>query len=409
MVGGIGKIWMRWLAAPLALALLASAQAEMARDVTGACRFAVSEGKPAKLCDGKIGTAWTSARNGAEVRVALPEDGAGFLALEWAGDPTGYRLIQYDAEQREIASRDETDGYIGISMLFPLEAEARYLRLQLTQPGQGVSEMRIGSRGELSESVMNWEAPYEKCDLMVISAHQDDEWLWFAGIIPYYQCVQNRRVQVVYMADCGRARYDEALRGLWTGGVRHYPEWIGLKDERISSYEKTVKHWGGYDEVLRILVSRIRRYKPEVILTHDWDGEYGHNQHKVTSRAMEYAIEAAADPSRYPDSCALYGAWQVKKLYRHLEARGQICFDWSVPYAELGGKTPMEVARAAYACHASQQKYFQMEERGAYDNRLFGLSYSVVGEDQLHTDLFENLPDAASEDSSAPLSAQAAS
>ena len=378
-----------------ALMLLASARAEEARDVTGACRFAVSEGKAAKLCDGKIATAWTPARDGAEVRVALPEDGAGFLALEWDRNPTGYRLIQYDAAQNEIASCGEADKYIGISMLFPLEADARYLRLQLTQPGQGISEIRIGGRGELPEGVMNWEAPYEKCDLMVISTHQDDEWLWFAGIIPYYQCVQNRKVQVVYMADCGRSRYDEALRGLWVGGVRHYPELIGLKDERIASYEKTVQHWGGYDEVLRILVSRIRRYKPEVILTHDWDGEYGHNQHKVTSRAMEYAIEAAADPSRYPDSYALYGAWQVKKLYRHLETRGQIRFDWSVPYAELGGRTPLEVARAAYAQHASQQKYFQVKENDQYDNRLFGLSYSAVGEDQLHEDLFENLAEAA--------------
>ena len=55
-------------------------------------------------------------------------------------------------------------------------------------------------------------------------------------------------------------------------------------------------------------MERIRRFRPEVILTHDLNGEYGHNQHKVTARTMQAAIEAAADPTRYPASAQLYGA-----------------------------------------------------------------------------------------------------
>ena len=139
-------------------------------------------------------------------------------------------------------------------------------------------------------------------------------------------------------------------------------------------------------------MARIRRYRPEVIVTHDLDGEYGHNQHKITSRLMQGAIEAAADATRFPDTAAQYGIWQVKKLYIHLYGENQVNMPWKVPLAELDGRTPLEVARLGYAEHASQQKYFQVEDGGKYDNALFGLAFSTVGQDSGSNDMFENIP-----------------
>lgn len=377
----------------LSALLCASAMAE-AKDITSNCKFWASEGSVSAVTDSSIKTGWEPSAD-AEIRIGFP-DNAGYVSVEWEDDPTGYVFAQYDANQNPFAETTEKESFVGMSQVFALDEGARYASLKLTAGGQRIQKIRVYSRGELPISVRNFQPVHEKCDLMVVSAHQDDEWIFFGGIIPYYEYVQEKKVQVVYMANCGRTRKNEALNGLWAGGVKHHPYFIDLKDENVSSINTALEHWGGKEGLTETLVETIRRFRPEVILTHDIDGEYGHNQHKITSRAMETAIIAAADPSRFPESYAEYGAWQVKKLYLHL-AGNAIDFDWNVKYDQLRGYTPLEVARIAYSKHESQQGYYQVNDGGQYDNSLFGLTYSTVGDDVQKNDLFENLASAQPE------------
>ena len=377
---------------PIVMALMlifctgALAQSE---NITNNCQFWVSEGSASDVTDGSIKTGWKPANPDAELRIALPEN-AGYVGVDWQDDPTGYVFIQYNANKEIISETDIQDSFVGMSQLFRVDENARYAALRLTNTNQSVQKIRVYSRGELPLKVRDFKPAHDKCDLMVISAHQDDEWIFYGGIIPYYEYVQEKKVQVVYMANCGPTRKEEALNGLWAGGVRNHPEFLDLKDENVQSLNEALEHWGGKEGLTGVLVDCIRRYQPEVILTHDIDGEYGHNQHKLTSRAMETAIIAAADPNQYPESYEKYGAWQVKKLYLHL-ADNAIDFDWNVKYDQLRGYTPLEVAKIAYSKHETQQKYYQVEDGGKYDNSLFGLTYSVVGDDVLRNDLFENI------------------
>jgi hypothetical protein len=179
-------------------------------------------------------------------------------------------------------------------------------------------------------------------------------------------------------------------------GVRDYPDFINLKDEKVGSVEAGIKLWGGKDKVLSLVVERIRRYKPEVIVTQDLDGEYGHNQHKITARCAKYAIDAAADPSQYPESAQKYGAWQVKKLYHHLYKENALEMDWETPMDALGGKTPLEVAKIGMKEHSSQTGAYAVKSHGTYDNSKFGLYFTTVGEDEAKNDFLEHIdPDAS--------------
>lgn len=365
--------------------------AASAAEINDLVKFKVSNGSAEGATDNLITTAWAPKGEEAELYMEFPEDGAGYVRIDWDVDSPGYEFSQYDADKKEIASCTEKDSYAGITHLFPIVDGACYAELELTGAGQKICRVSVYSKGDLPDNVLNFDPPWDKCDLMVVSTHEDDEFIYFGGIIPYYNSVRNKKVEVVYMADCGRLRRGEALNGLWTAGEKNYPDFINLKDKRVKTIKEGVELWGGKDAILSKLVQRIRRYKPEVILTHDLDGEYGHNQHKITANAMKMAIEAAADPAQYPDSYAEYGAWQVKKLYLHLYSEDVIDFDWDAPYEELGDRTPLEVAKAGYAKHVSQQKYYQVEDGGKYDNSLFGLAYSTVGEDTRHDDLFENI------------------
>ena len=394
----------RWIALALVLglmmALAACARGEAtgeAEDITKRCSFKVTEGDKDYMFDTKVRTSWSVSHRGAYLGVKLPKDvTAGWIRIEWFYDPTDYTLIEYDADKNVIRQRDKTASFPNIYTVLPLLPETRYIQIVMNRTDQKISTLKIYSAGTLPRDVQLWEPPVEKADVMVVSTHQDDELIFMGGTIPYYATALKKPTVVVYMANCGRARRAEALNALWKMGVRNYPDFINLEDKKVGSMEEAVALWGGKDNILGLLVARIRRYKPEVIVTQDLKGEYGHNQHKVTAQAMMYAIEAAADPAQFPESAEAYGVWQVKKLYHHLYKQNQIEMDWETPLDSLNGYTPLKVAQLGMEEHASQIQYFVVKSHGTYDNAKFGLYFTTVGEDVAKNDFLENIdPDAS--------------
>jgi LmbE family N-acetylglucosaminyl deacetylase len=86
------------------------------------------------------------------------------------------------------------------------------------------------------------------------------------------------------------------------------------------------------EEVVERLVGIIRKTRPQVILTFEPEGGYGHPDHMAISRHTVSAFHAAADPNAFP---AQGPAWQASRLYypviprsfftearKHMEAMG---------------------------------------------------------------------------------------
>lgn len=374
----------------------APARAEgMAEDIIRECEIKVSEGSRKALTDRNVRTGWEYQSSGAQVALALPAGARpALLQLWWEFEPQGFEVQEYDVGQSLLRQRSLSDTFPSIVMSLDMLPETRYVFITMTAPDQLLLEIRIYTEGMLADDVQVWNAPVEKAELMVVSTHQDDELIFFGGTIPYYAVARRMPTVVVYMANCTRYRRQEALSGLWAMGVRDYPEFINLTDKRVKTIDAGIELWGGQENILRQLVWRIRRYKPEVIVTHDFDGEYGHNQHKITAAAMQYAIDAAADPSRFSESVSAFGAWQVKKLYIHLYNQNELYMDWQTPLEELGGISPLLSAQVGYAEHVSQHKYYQVEAGGQYDNAKYGLYSTTVGYDTGKNDFFENIPSA---------------
>jgi LmbE family N-acetylglucosaminyl deacetylase len=65
------------------------------------------------------------------------------------------------------------------------------------------------------------------------------------------------------------------------------------------------------DEVAGKLVRIIREVQPEVVVTFDETGGYGHPDHIAAWRHTHAAVGAAADPMRFPDAGE---AWQVGRI-----------------------------------------------------------------------------------------------
>jgi mycothiol S-conjugate amidase len=60
------------------------------------------------------------------------------------------------------------------------------------------------------------------------------------------------------------------------------------------------------------LVKIIREFRPQVMITYDEQGGYPHPDHIRTHELSIYAMEAAADATRYPEEGA---PWQIQKVY----------------------------------------------------------------------------------------------
>ena len=70
---------------------------------------------------------------------------------------------------------------------------------------------------------------------MVVAPRQGDEYALFGGLLPYYQTVLNKNVQLVYMTDGGRAQRMAALDGLWAIGEKNYPMFLDFPDKQADS------------------------------------------------------------------------------------------------------------------------------------------------------------------------------
>lgn len=366
------------------------ALAVQADTVTRQCTFEVDRGREKYLTDGDIETAWEPSGENARLLINLPANGAGYVYIQWQDEPTGYVFAQYDADKNEIASSDGGAEYTGINQIYELREDARYVLITLADEDQAICEITVYSAGELPSGVQRWYPAYTKCDLMLVAAYPGDELVTFGGLLPYYADERGANVQLVYMTGASRVRKSETLDALWSMGICNYPEFIGLKASDTDSLEECLSLWGGKDRLVGAMVEIIRKCRPEVIVSHDINGEGGDHKRILTAMLMQYAIDAAADPDEYPESAEEYGTWQVKKLYLHLGGESVIDFDWTGEETETG-VSPIAAAQTAFEYYATISGKYSILETGEYDSSIYGLEYSSIGADTRHNDFFENI------------------
>lgn len=285
----------------------------------------------------------------------------------------------------------QSAGFFGfLHELIVLDKPSKSVTLNLN-PGK-IASIFAYSSGTLPKDVQVWKTPANDADLMVLSGHGDDEALYFGPAI-VQSVAAGKIVQVAYLTNhwADRRRPHETLDSLWMLGVTNYPI-FGLWPDRQSP---TLEH--GYtifpkDEVTAYEVGLIRRFKPEVILSHDFKGEYGHGAHMVLSDVLKTAIQLSGDYAAYPQSSVVYGTFTPLKVYIHLYEENPIVLDVYTKIASFDDRSPLQVARDAYALHVSQHIWpLQVIDYTFGDVRKFGLYYTSVGTDT-GKDLFEHVP-----------------
>jgi mycothiol S-conjugate amidase len=170
---------------------------------------------------------------------------------------------------------------------------------------------------------------------MAVHAHPDDESSKGAATMAKYRaegvavmvvtCTGGERGDVLNaaaQADVDErgllaVRRDEMADAVAVLGVQH--AWLGFEDSGFPEGDPRPPLPRGcfadlpLEDTIEPLVRLIREFRPQVVTTYDENGGYPHPDHIRTHETTMAAIDAAADPARFP---GLGGeAWQVLKVY----------------------------------------------------------------------------------------------
>lgn len=338
-----------------------------AENVTYSCKLTLknSSGADKELNSGKLldaeYTSYVSLSAG-DVLTVSSENEFSSLYIVWNKIPGEWTMSTAN-KTYTLGKNGFLHEYVDIKAL----TAAAVKQLSITIPKDlSLCDISIFTDGALPDWVQVWQPPCEKADIMLLSTHSDDEQLFFAGILPYYAGEIGAAVQVVYMTNHWdtQNRPHEQINGLWTVGVRNYPvvgpfpddpDTLSKTGEAVDMTLNRALRIFGEDTLIKFQVEMIRRFKPQVIVGHDVNGEYQHGAHIANTYSLKKAVEPAADAAQYPESVQKYGSWSVSKTYLHLYGENKIVMDWDQPLSKFGGKTAFEVSKLGYACHRSQQ------------------------------------------------------
>jgi LmbE family N-acetylglucosaminyl deacetylase len=180
------------------------------------------------------------------------------------------------------------------------------------------------------------------------------------------------------------------------------------------------------EQVASLMVKIIRELKPDVVITHDAGGGYGHPDHIATHNAVVKAFHAANDPAQFPQAGPPF---QPVKLYFGVRPAGIMKI--AVRLMPLLGQNPRKFGRnkdidltkmldvkypvhalvrlktdslairdGASACHASQGggrprpgpfRIFRLIESLRGQRDYFMRDYPPVTSKHLEKDLFEGI------------------
>ena len=359
-----------------------------------------------------------------DIKKYHPSNGNVQITLTNAVGFSGLYLL-FDLEYGEYSVTDNVSGksftagtHSFLHEYIPLETKTTSVTLTFENGSVSLSELYVFTEGTLPAFVQRWDAPLdEKADIVLFATHGDDDQLFFAGLLPYYAAEVKCGVQVVYLTDhrnLTKARTHEMLNGLWSVGVKAYPVFGRFADFRIDDLEGTYSYYKDLgtsrEELQSFVVEQIRRFKPQVAVGHDLEGEYGHGMHMVYADLLVKALDITNDPAQFPESAQKYGTWDIPKTYLHLYAENAIEINYDTPLESFNGMTAFEVTqKLGYPCHESQQytwftkwiNWVNMSVGGTpitkatqiVDNNpcKFGLYRSTVGADVLKNDFLENI------------------
>ncbi|MCQ2457409.1 MAG: phosphodiester glycosidase family protein [Clostridia bacterium] len=379
----------------LAVCMCVCACAADAKDITTSCTVSGSAPKGYdKMTDKKFTSYWDAKKAMNPYVTVKAKEPAYGLYLCFRTMPASYE-IQIDNGNGWEKLADGDTRFFHVYYDLPGADQVRIISTDSAKSIIGFNEIYVFGEGETPSWVQRWEETPEKADILFLIARPSDDHIFLGGAIPYYAVEKGRSVVVATLTTVNTSRRSELLNGLWSMGYRYYPVMLGLENKSSKSVKKAYASVGknGEDKVLETVTGLYRKYRPEVVVAPDENGEGTNGMRMMAADAAKQCFTIAADADRYPSAGE---PWQVKKLYLHLYGTKdtQIVHDWTQPMEKLGGRTGLIAAiGAGFYYKTMDTSELSVQGTGTtYANNTFGLYAETVGADLNHNDFMENIP-----------------
>jgi mycothiol conjugate amidase Mca len=175
--------------------------------------------------------------------------------------------------------------------------------------------------------------------LLAVHAHPDDECIGTGGVLVRYADQGVRTVLVTCtdgavgeisdpalatpdnLAEVRARELDEAVRILRVGRLVK----LGYRDSGMAGTSDNANpasfQQASFDEAVERVVRIMREERPQVVVTYDERGGYGHPDHIRAHQVAVAAFEAASDSARFPSAGS---AWAPSKLYYSVVPRSAL-------------------------------------------------------------------------------------
>jgi LmbE family N-acetylglucosaminyl deacetylase len=237
--------------------------------------------------------------------------------------------------------------------------------------------------------------------LLCICAHPDDECFAFGGALAL-AANRGAETSVLCLTDGQAATYRGATTSNKELGQTRRAEFeasckvLGVAHNEILHYQDARLEFETLSSLAEVLVTRIRSFRPHVIITFGGEGALNtHPDHTTISGATTAAFHWAGHPKRYPEAGAL---WQAQRLYyltsdfllpdRHVP----VLAPWT---ATLDISSVFARKQDAFAQHVSQKPLMDateaiFEKHGQQERYLLAAT-TVPQPARQSTDLFEGV------------------
>jgi len=170
--------------------------------------------------------------------------------------------------------------------------------------------------------------------VLMVHAHPDDEAFSTGGTLARYAaegvhtvlvCATRGEVGEIHDPDLDPEEAKERLAAIREEEVRRACAILNVSELHFLGYRDSGMvgtadnddprnfHNADPDEAVGRVVRLIRQARPQVVVTYNERGGYGHPDHIAAHRATVAAFDAAADATRYPEQGL--DPWQSSKLY----------------------------------------------------------------------------------------------
>jgi len=237
--------------------------------------------------------------------------------------------------------------------------------------------------------------------LMCVVAHPDDECFAFGGALAlaadrgietYVICLTDGHAA----SNRGSAATGEALGAMRREEFRRSCEVLGVTHNELMDYQDGQLEFVEFPVAAGRLVERMRRFKPDVVLTFGGDGgQNTHADHMMASMLTTAAFHWAWQTKRYPDAGAPHKAQRLYYVTANFHIPGRLpamTMPWTVT---LDIRSVRERKTEAFRQHVSQaplmEKTKEMFERYGAEEFYVLVAMPDPQPARQETDLFAGL------------------